>query len=103
MAHLRADGSLGDILKHPAFAGFARLVLPWDGRRYDATMPLRNVGALLPYHTHVDPAIVVSALNRMIDDVNDGKTIFYDMYTDAQKREEPSRHETGLFFFRGEP
>jgi acetyl esterase/lipase len=100
---LRADGSLGDILKHPAFAGFARLVLPWDDRRYDAKMPLRNVGALLPYHTHVDPALVVSALNRMIDDVNDGRTIFYDMYTDAQKQEDPSRQDTGLILFRGEP
>ena len=37
-------------------------------------MRLRNVGSLLPYHSHVDPRTVVSALNRMIDDVNNGKT-----------------------------
>jgi hypothetical protein len=69
-----------DILKHPAFAGFARLVLPSDDRRSDVNMPLRNVGSLLPYHTHVHPAIVVSALSRTIDDANDGKRIFYDIY-----------------------
>ena len=72
----------------------------------DATtpnMPLRNIGSLLPYHTHVDPAVVVSSLNRMIDDASAGKTIFYDIYTDAQKQAEPSRKDTGLFFFEASP
>ena len=64
-------------------------------------MPLRNIGSLLPYHTHVDPGVVVLSLNRLIDDVGAGKTILDDIYTDAQKRAEPSRMDTGLFFFRG--
>ena len=85
-AHLRVDDSVDDILKHPAFAGFGRLLLPWDDRRYDATMPLRNIGSLLPYHSHVDPVVVVSALNRMIDDASAGRTVFYDVYTDARSR-----------------
>ena len=58
-AHLRVNDSVGDILQHPAFAGFARLVLPWDDRRYDRQMPIRDIGSLLPYHTHVDPVVVV--------------------------------------------
>jgi acetyl esterase/lipase len=102
-AHLRVDDRVDDILTHPAFAGFGRLILPWDDRRYDPDMLVRNIGSLLPYHTHVDPAVVVSSLNRLIDDVSAGKTIFYDIYTDAQKQAEPSRRETGLFFFRGKP
>ena len=100
-AHLRTDGHVDDILTHPAFAGFSRLVLPWDDRRPDPNMPLRNIGSLLPYHTHVDPGVVVSSLNRLIDDASAGKTIFYDIYTDAQKQAEPSRMDTGLFFLRG--
>jgi hypothetical protein len=36
-AQLRVDDTIEDLL---AFAGFGRLLLPWDGRRYDATMPL---------------------------------------------------------------
>lgn len=90
--HLRVDDGVGDILQHPAFAGFARLLLPWDDRRYDTTMTLRDIGSLLPYHTHVDPAVVVSSLNRMIDDASAGKQIFYSTGTD-----------TGLFFYRGKP
>ena len=30
-------------------------------------------------------------------------TIFYDIYSEAQKRDEPARAHTGLFFFRGRP
>jgi acetyl esterase/lipase len=101
--HLRLDDSLDEILEHPAFAGFGRLLLPWDDRRYALAMPLRSIGSLLPYHQHVDPVVVVSALNRMVDDASLGRTIFYDIYTNAQKQAEPSRKDTGLFFFRGKP
>ena len=66
-AHLTADDTIGDLLNHPAFAGFGRLLLPWDDRGYDQDMPLRNVGALLPYHSHVDPKTVVTALNHMVE------------------------------------
>ena len=76
--HLTIDSSIRDLLRHPAFAGFGQLILPWDDRAYDDSMPLSNIGALLPYHSHVNPDIVVGALNRMIDDVSGGKTIFYD-------------------------
>jgi acetyl esterase/lipase len=101
--HLQVGDRIGDALDHPAFAGFSRLLLPWDDRRYDRQMPIRNIGSLLPYHTHVNPAVVVSSLNRMIDDASAGKKIFYDIYTDAEKRADSSRANTGLFFVRGEP
>ena len=102
-AHLRVDDTVGDMLKHPAFSGFARLLLPWDDRPVDPSLRLREIGSLLPYHTHVDPDVVVSSLNRMIDDAAVGRTVFHDFYTEEQKAAEPSRRSTGLFFFRGKP
>ena len=101
--HLTADDTIQDLLNHPAFAGFSRLLLPWDDRPYDNGMRLRGVGSLLPYHSHVDAGTVVSALNHMIDDVNNGRTVFYDFYTEKEKQEERARSNTGLFFFRGKP
>ena len=103
VAYLRVDDTVGDLLAHRAFAGFGRLLLPWDDRRYDTSMRLRDIGSLLPYHSHVDPAVVVSSLNQMIDDAAAGLTIFHDFYTAAEKEAEPSRRNTGLFFFRGTP
>jgi acetyl esterase/lipase len=102
-AHLSIDDTIGDLLKHPAFAGFGRLILPWDDRPYDETRRLRDIGSLLPYHSHVDPAVVVASLNRMIDDRSGVGTVFYDFHTAAGKRADPSLESTGLFFFRGKP
>lgn len=101
--HLTAADRIGDLVSHPAFVNFGHLILPWDNRAYDEEMPLRNIGSLLPYHSHVNPDRVVSALNHMIDDVSNGETIFYELYTEAEKRAEPARANTGLFFFRGRP
>lgn len=42
-------------------------------------------------------------MNYMIDEVNDGRTIFYDFYTNEQKQQDPGKENTGLFFFRGNP
>lgn len=101
--HLRAEDSLGDLLNHPAFRGFALRMLPWDGRTYDVAMPLADIGQLLPYHSQVNPGVVVSALNRMVDDTNAGRTVFYDFHTEAEKQANPALRHTGLFFFRGKP
>ena len=95
--------TLADILDNPAFAGFAARMLPWDGLTYDRRMPLAEIGSLLPYHTHVEPDVVVAALNRMIDDVDAGRPVFYDIYTEEQKRAQPAKANAGLFFFRGRP
>jgi acetyl esterase/lipase len=101
--HLTIDSSIRDLLRHAAFAGFGRLILPWDDRVYEASMRLRDIGALLPFHSHVNPGDVVAALNRMIDDASTGKTVFYEFYTGTQKQQQPAREHTGLFFFRGKP
>jgi acetyl esterase/lipase len=101
--HLRPEDRLGDLLNHPAFQGFSRLLLPWDGRAYDEAMPLAAIGRLLPYHSHVEPSVIVAALNRLVDDASAGRTVFYNFYTDAQRQAASALNNTGLFFFRGKP
>ncbi|HSB90821.1 MAG TPA: hypothetical protein VLD63_12440 [Anaerolineales bacterium] len=101
--HLGAQSTIGDLLRHPAFAGFAHLILPWDDRAYDEQMPLARIGSLLPYHSHVDAETVAGALNRMIDDAARGRTVFYRFYSEVEGRQEPARGDTGLFFFRARP
>lgn len=39
----------------------------------------------------------------MIDDVQGGRTVFYDIYTGQQTAEDPTKENTGLFFLRGRP
>jgi acetyl esterase/lipase len=100
---LRTTDRIRDVLNHPQLAGFAHRMLPWDDRSYDPDTRLDDIGSLLPYHTDVVPEVVVGALNRIIADAGNGDTVFFDVYTDAQKRADQSKAHTGLFFFRGRP
>lgn len=91
------------LVEHPALNDFGPLLLPWVDNSCYFEVPLSRVGTLMPYHDHVDPVVVVQAINRLISDVNDGKTVFLDFYTERQKRSHPDKKHTGLFFFRGKP
>ncbi len=102
-AHLHATSTIAHLISHPAFEGFARRILPWDDRDYDDQAPLSAIGNLLPYHSHVDTETTVNALNRMIDDIGQGQKVFFDIYTDAEKRNDVTKAYAGFFFFRGQP
>jgi acetyl esterase/lipase len=101
--HLTSADRIRDVVSNPAFGSFGPLIVPWDNRVSDANLPVREIGSLLPYHSHVNPDGVVSALNHLIDEVSKGKTIFYSFYTESENQAEPGRTNTGLFFFRGRP
>lgn len=101
--HLKTSNSIRDVVNHPAFKGFGQFILPLDNGRYDGDMQLSHVGYLLPYHSHVEPEAIVNTINYMIDHVAKGETIFYNFYTEPQKLENPSKKNTGLFFFKGKP
>ncbi|WP_298069083.1 alpha/beta hydrolase [uncultured Mailhella sp.] len=94
---LTESDTIADMVNHPAFAGFGAHLIP---RPQDAQsdLPLSEVGRLMPWHSHVRPDMVTTALNRMIDDATTGKTVFYPFHAEREKRE-----RTGLFYFRGRP
>ena len=101
--HISIYDSVKDIVKHPAFKGFGEYLLPWDDNTNYYNTLLTDVGSLLPYHSHVNPGTVVGALNHMIDEVNDGRTIFFNFYSAQQKQQDPGKASAGLFFFKGDP
>lgn len=92
MKHLTTHSIISDVLTHPAFKGFSRYVLPLEWG-YDENMPLSDVARLLPYHNYIDAERCVGYINQMIDSVEAGRKIFYDL----------GREDAGLFFFRGRP
>ncbi|MDF1555422.1 MAG: alpha/beta hydrolase [Deferrisomatales bacterium] len=101
--HVTTGDSVRHLVNHPAFEGFGRLLLPRENDAYSSDISLQNIQSLMPYHGQVDPDAVVGAVNHMIDEAADGKTIFYDFYNRQKKREDPTKEHTGLFFYRGEP
>jgi hypothetical protein len=101
--HLTLSNSVRDIVNHPVFKRFGELLLPRDDNSGYYNTLLNNIGSLMPYHGHVNPNDVIDALNYMIDEVNNGRTIFYDFYTNDQKYQKPDKKFTGLFYLRGNP
>lgn len=92
--YLCEDNTVGDMVNHPNLAAFGRHLLP--GTQAPMDLPLRHVGRLMPWHSHVQPGVVLDAVNRIIADEASGKRVFFSFHTDAAKRA-----ATGLFFFRG--
>ena len=101
--HLSADNYVRDIVNHPAFREFGELLLPWDDNADYYDTRLTGIGSLMPYHSNVRTDVVLSAVNHLIDEVNNGKNVFYDFYTREQKQGDPGKKNTGVFFFRGNP
>lgn len=96
------DSRVQDVMQDPAFAGFGRLIFPVD-MRIDSALTLKNVEEILPWYSEVNPERTVSIVNEMKTRVEQGETIFYDIYTDEEKAKDPAKKDTGLFFFHGNP
>ena len=85
-----------DLVHHPLFIEFGEHLLPRP-EDVNSTISLRNVGQLMPWHGHIRPHVVVNACNRMLEDCEAGKEIFYTFYGDERGA------ASGIFFLRGQP
>jgi acetyl esterase/lipase len=103
LAHVGLDNTIVEVMAHPAFVEFGRFLFPLNTGRVVPGLTIAEVGRLLPYHGHVDPAMTVKVINNMIDRVNEGKKIFFDVYTRQQRAADSSLESTGLFYFQGRP
>jgi hypothetical protein len=96
------DTKIHDVIDHPAFNGFGRLLFP---TLFDipARLPIKELYYLLPaYHT-INPENAAEVLNYLKDQSEAGNQVFYDIYTAEEKAADPAKADTGLFFFRGDP
>lgn len=98
-----ADTPMVDVIDHPAFQGFGRFLFPTGRRMPAADMTLRDAGSLLPYHSDVNVDTTVDVINSLMGSVEEGQVVFHDIYTDEEKAADPSKEDTGLFAFAGEP
>ena len=54
------------------------------------------------WYSHIDPEATVEIVNTLRDRAAARETVFYDIYTDAEKNADHAKEDTGLFFFKGE-
>ena len=91
-----------DVMNDPAFGDYGRLIFPVD-RTISDDLELQDVGDILVWYNNVNPDRTVEIANYLRDQAVSGNQIFYDIYTEEEKAEDPEKEDTGLFFFRGEP
>jgi acetyl esterase/lipase len=98
------DTTLGEIINDPAFDDFGRLLFPVD-RTVTDDMTLKDISSSSVYvwYNYIDADETVAVVNRLKSDSKAGKQIFYNIYSEEEIRSDPSKADTGLFFFRGNP
>ena len=91
---------ISDVMSDPAFGDCGRLLFPvqtgyWSGSTLEQLH--------LAYYNYIDPDMTVEIVNGLKSRAVNGDTIFYDIYSEDEKRADADKCNTGLFFFRGKP
>ena len=100
MAAFTRESRIEDVQNDPAFDGFGRLLFPTNTYYYSGNT-LEELE--LTYYSHIDPEETVEIVNTLYDRVEAGQTVFYDIYTEQEKKSDPATRDTGLFYFKGNP
>lgn len=94
------DTEISDVLHNPIFGDYGRLIFPVNNGYYSGD----TLGELeLTWYNNIDPDKTVEIANYMRSHAERGDVIFYDIYGDKEKAENPTKEDTGLFFFKGDP
>lgn len=89
-----------EVESDPVFGGAGRLLFPADSGFWSGT----TLGDLrLTWYTDIHPETTVEICNFLRTQAADGRKIFYDIYSEAEKKADPRKRDTGLYFFRGKP
>ena len=91
-----------DVIQSPVFGEYGRLIFPVDQNIPD-DLTLEHVESILPWYSDVNPDKTVEIVNYLGEQAASGSQIFFDIYTEEEKAQDPKKENTGLFFFRGEP
>ena len=89
---------ISDVMADSIFGSYGRLLFPVQ-RGYWSGETLEQLH--LTYYNYIDPDETVAIVNYLRNQAKDNQTIFFDIYTNAEKAADPRKQDTGLFFFRG--
>ena len=91
---------IDEVMAYPGFGDWGRLIFPADEGYYGGST-LKDLR--LTWYSNIQPAKTVEIVNYFKEKADAGETVFYDIYTDAEKAADPWKADTGLFFFKGNP
>lgn len=93
------DTPVEAVLQDEVFGDYGRLLFPVDTGYWSGD----TLGELqLTWYNNIDPEETVEIVNTLRQRAEAGETVFYDIYTEAEKAQDPDKADTGLFFFKRE-
>lgn len=95
------NSKINDVINDTDFGNYGRLIFPVD-MNIDNNLELKDAASILPWYSEVNPEKTVEIVNYMKEKASNGERIFYDIYTEEEKRNDAAKRNTGLFFFRGD-
>jgi len=91
---------IDEVTSWEGFGDWGRLIFPVNEGYYSGS----TLGQLrLTWYNNIQPAKTVEIVNWMREKTLAGKQIFYSIYTEEEIAVDPSKADTGLFFFKGNP
>ena len=95
------NSKINDVINDTDFGNYGRLIFPVD-MNIDNNLELKDAASILPWYSEVNPEKTDEIVNYMKEKASNGERIFYDIYTEEEKRNDAAKRNTGLFFFRGD-
>lgn len=96
--------TVSEIIRDPVFRNFGRLIFPVD-RKVTGDMTLADISSSNVYVWYYDirKEKTVEIVNNLKNRAEKGETIFWPIYSEREMASDPSKKDTGLFFFAGKP
>lgn len=89
---------ISDVINDAAFEDYGRLIFPVNTSYFSGN----TLGDLsLTWYSEINPDKTVEICNYFRENAENGEQIFYDIYSDSEKKADSEKKNTGLFFFRG--
>ena len=98
MNKFNLDSKIKDVINDPIFNGYGKLLFPLE-RGYYSGNTLKELK--LTWYSNISPSKTVEIVNYLYNKAKEGNKIFYDIYTEEEKRKDKNKENTGLFFFKG--
>ncbi len=98
------DTTVGEVIHNPVFRGFGRLLFPVD-LAVDESLTMKEISSPNTYiwYSDIQPAKTVEIINDLKNRAENGEQIFYSIYSQDEIAGDPSKANTGLFYFKGTP
>lgn len=97
-ASYSTNSTIASVISDSSFKDYGRLMFPLESQYYSGNT-LGNLS--FTWYNNVDPNKTIEIINYFKQNTEKGNTVFCDIYLSKEKEEDPTKQNTGLFFFRG--